>query len=370
MPARQPCATITPQARFHAHRRAEGRGRKRKSAGKAGKLRYLIQKHAARAAALRLPAGMERHADELGGAEGPERESRRQAARGACRGSSARLRQFRRHDPEGRIWRRHRDAVGPRHLGSRTSDVDEALKKGKLAFTLHGERLHGQLGAGAAAQALAEGQGQLAADQGARRIRSARAASSRPRRETSSVKSGRSMDEIAARQDGLAFSNRGERRKPKPDSEDCRQRPRRRRKAKPRGSKKKLAAKSSAQSSRRSSSRSSQRWSTRRPPAMTGCTRSSIDGYRAITSLAGGKVVIRTRNGLDWTDKFQSLVPALQDLPCESALLDGEIAVADARGPHRFRRAAGRAVATAGAAWPITCSTCWNSTARICASVR
>ncbi len=31
-------------------------------------------------------------------------------------------------------------------------DVDEALKKGKLAFDLHGERLHGQMGAGAPAQ--------------------------------------------------------------------------------------------------------------------------------------------------------------------------------------------------------------------------
>lgn len=60
------------------------------------------------------------------------------------------------------------------------------------------------------------------------------------------------------------------------------------------------------------------------------------DGYRAVTSLAGGKVVIRTRNALDWTDKFRSLVPALQELPCDSALLDGEIAVSDANGRTDF----------------------------------
>jgi bifunctional non-homologous end joining protein LigD len=60
------------------------------------------------------------------------------------------------------------------------------------------------------------------------------------------------------------------------------------------------------------------------------------DGYRAITSIAGGKVVIRTRNGLDWTDRFRALVPALAELPCDDALLDGEIAVADAEGHTDF----------------------------------
>ncbi len=45
---------------------------------------------------------------------------------------------------------------------------------------------------------------------------------------------------------------------------------------------------------------------------------------------------IRTRNALDWTDKFRPLVPALLKLPCESALLDGEIAVADADGRTDF----------------------------------
>ena len=60
------------------------------------------------------------------------------------------------------------------------------------------------------------------------------------------------------------------------------------------------------------------------------------DGYRAVTSLAGGRVAIRTRNGLDWTDKFVALVPALQALSCRDAVLDGEIAVADAQGHTDF----------------------------------
>ncbi|HWJ99369.1 MAG TPA: DNA ligase D [Xanthobacteraceae bacterium] len=61
-----------------------------------------------------------------------------------------------------------------------------------------------------------------------------------------------------------------------------------------------------------------------------------FDGYRAIASLAGERVVIRTRNGLDWTEKFESLKPALVALPCRAALFDGEIAIADAEGHTDF----------------------------------
>jgi bifunctional non-homologous end joining protein LigD len=61
-----------------------------------------------------------------------------------------------------------------------------------------------------------------------------------------------------------------------------------------------------------------------------------FDGYRAVSAIADGKVVIRTRKGLDWTDKFPSLASALADLPCRSALIDGEIAVADEGGATDF----------------------------------
>ena len=61
-----------------------------------------------------------------------------------------------------------------------------------------------------------------------------------------------------------------------------------------------------------------------------------LDGYRAVASVAGERVVIRTRNALDWTDKFASLIEPLTRLPCRAALLDGEIAVADAEGHTDF----------------------------------
>lgn len=57
-----------------------------------------------------------------------------------------------------------------------------------------------------------------------------------------------------------------------------------------------------------------------------------FDGYRTIVRKDGGKVKFLTRQGLDWTERYQALVPHVQALDCETALLDGEVAVQDARG--------------------------------------
>ncbi len=61
-----------------------------------------------------------------------------------------------------------------------------------------------------------------------------------------------------------------------------------------------------------------------------------FDGYRAISSIGDGRVVIRTRKGLDWTDKFKPLVKPLSALKCKSALLDGEIAWQTTSGNTNF----------------------------------
>jgi bifunctional non-homologous end joining protein LigD len=50
----------------------------------------------------------------------------------------------------------------------------------------------------------------------------------------------------------------------------------------------------------------------------------------------GEDVRIFTRNGHDWSGRFGSLIPALKKLNVESALLDGEIAVADKNGHTNF----------------------------------
>ncbi len=50
-----------------------------------------------------------------------------------------------------------------------------------------------------------------------------------------------------------------------------------------------------------------------------------FDGYRCQVSIGSEGVKLFTRSGLDWTEKFADLVPALKALPCRSALIDGEV---------------------------------------------
>lgn len=59
-----------------------------------------------------------------------------------------------------------------------------------------------------------------------------------------------------------------------------------------------------------------------------------LDGYRAQVALGKGGPRIYTRSGLDWTDRFPPLLPGLDALPADTALIDGEI-VAGA-GQDRF----------------------------------
>ncbi len=49
------------------------------------------------------------------------------------------------------------------------------------------------------------------------------------------------------------------------------------------------------------------------------------DGYRAQIAAAGGEARVYTRNGLDWTDKFASLVRHIAELDLPPCLIDGEI---------------------------------------------
>lgn len=62
-----------------------------------------------------------------------------------------------------------------------------------------------------------------------------------------------------------------------------------------------------------------------------------FDGYRLLAHISAGEVRLMTRSGLDWTGRFQSLVPALQSLPIERAILDGEVVVLDDKGLSSFQ---------------------------------
>jgi bifunctional non-homologous end joining protein LigD len=57
-----------------------------------------------------------------------------------------------------------------------------------------------------------------------------------------------------------------------------------------------------------------------------------FDGYRLLVAVGGGEARCYTRTGLDWTEKFHTIVDTLADLDCSSALIDGEAVAATSEG--------------------------------------
>jgi bifunctional non-homologous end joining protein LigD len=50
-----------------------------------------------------------------------------------------------------------------------------------------------------------------------------------------------------------------------------------------------------------------------------------LDGYRLLARIDGKRILLLTRRGNDWTEKFEPLVRGLAALKLESAMLDGEV---------------------------------------------
>jgi len=74
-----------------------------------------------------------------------------------------------------------------------------------------------------------------------------------------------------------------------------------------------------------------------------------FDGYRMLCRVDRGRVRVWSRNGKDWTEKFQNVVEAIKSLKTTSAILDGEIVIVDAQGRSSFQklqRAMGKATTT------------------------
>jgi bifunctional non-homologous end joining protein LigD len=62
-----------------------------------------------------------------------------------------------------------------------------------------------------------------------------------------------------------------------------------------------------------------------------------FDGYRIQARIEAGEVQLLTRTGLDWTERFgRDLAATFEALPCESALIDGEVVVLNDKGISSF----------------------------------
>ncbi len=61
-----------------------------------------------------------------------------------------------------------------------------------------------------------------------------------------------------------------------------------------------------------------------------------LDGYRILAFLKNGEVRLVSRNGLDWTAKFEQVAESVAQLPITEAILDGEVVILDKNGISDF----------------------------------
>jgi bifunctional non-homologous end joining protein LigD len=193
-------------------------------------------------------------------------------------------------------------------------DPKKGLAKGHLEFSIHGEKLSGRWHLVRMARRPREKRDNWllikSEDEYAREDDDADILEERPE----SVKTGRQLEEIAGENPGWS-SKTGKIEKKK--------------QAAPKGAKKAALPDFVAP-----------QLATLKPQAPTGSGwlhEIKFDGYRLQARREGGKVTLKTRSGLDWTERFGKSVPAaLAALPASDFIIDGELVVEGAGGASDF----------------------------------
>jgi bifunctional non-homologous end joining protein LigD len=215
-----------------------------------------------------------------------------------------------------------------------SDDPEKGFKKGDLKFTLHGDKLHGswvlvrmrhdRSGGKRTNWLLIKHRDEYAREGEANDLLE----------EDRSVASGRSLDQIAAgkgkppkpfmtangrgKADAVWHSNRGE-------AAETRAR-----------SKKAVASSKAAKVDEMPDFVAFELCTpVEQPPGSAGWGHEiKFDGYRVQLRVEGGKATLKTRKGLDWTDKFEAIAKAGGVLP--DAMIDGEIVALDKDGNPNF----------------------------------
>ena len=160
------------------------------------------------------------------------------------------------------------------------------------------------------------------------------------RSHTDSVKTGRSMDEIATDEDSPEWQSGKARRKVRqPKSKAPRHGPRR-------------AAGGTGAASDKPPAFEKPQLATLVGEAPEGdewLHEVKFDGYRVLVAIGGGTARCFTRSGLDWTGKFTVIAEALESLECRSALIDGEVVAAGKAGGQSTFSALQKALKSGGA---------------------
>jgi bifunctional non-homologous end joining protein LigD len=214
-------------------------------------------------------------------------------------------------------------------------DVDAALRKGKLDFSLDGERLHGKWSLVRLKDSLGDKANWLLIK----------------RRDEHALKhaNGPDVTELypdpvpgTAPKPGATWTRSGG--ASTPESKPVRRRD---------GSSTRTAARSTAVPKRAESTESSKRRSRKAPAFIAPQLATSVeavptagrwltelkfDGYRIVAYVDGDRVHCYTRSGHDWTHKMPRIAAALGELGLRDAWIDGELIAVDARGIPQFQK--------------------------------
>ena len=216
-----------------------------------------------------------------------------------------------------------------------SDDAEKGFRKGDLKFTLHGDKLHGSWvlvrmrhdrnGGKRTNWLLIKHRDEYAREGKANDVLDA----------DRSVASGRTMDQIAAGKGKapkpfmMAKSKRGQAdavwNSNRSDAVDTRPQARARRRPKARQSRRDAGFRRPPALHRRSTvRRAGEGW----------CHEIKFDGYRVQLRVEDGEARLKTRKGLDWTDKFAAIAKQASALP--DVLIDGEIVALDHHGAPDF----------------------------------
>jgi bifunctional non-homologous end joining protein LigD len=180
-------------------------------------------------------------------------------------------------------------------------DARAGLKKGRLSFALHGEKLRGRW-------TLVRTRPR---DDKEAWLLIKRSGDEDQRWNEESVASGRTMEEIATAPDRVWHSKKGA-----PDPAEV-----------PGAKKKPLPSSVEPQLATL----------VEEPPEGDAWIHElKYDGYRILARVERGEARLFTRNQLDWTERVPSIARALAALPLQSAWIDGELVVLDASGRSDF----------------------------------
>ena len=199
----------------------------------------------------------------------------------------------------------------------------QGLAKGKLVFKLHGEKLHGEWTLVKTFSKDKRGNSWLLIKHKDEEVRTGDNGQFLEENATSVV-SGRTLDAIAGDRDKVWNSNREQTVKELPAK-----------KLRP------AAKASSAQAGTVSTMPGFTppqlaTLSTSMPKGPEWVHELKFDGYRMISHIKHGHVEIFSRNGKDWTAAFQPIAALLGKFKIETAILDGELVVADDQGKSNF----------------------------------